>query len=85
MAVAWQKGGILPNVMEIIMITIRFNEALYQLERGRSLKDILSHEGYESPYFAVAINKQFVPRTDYVTTFLQEGDCVEVVSPMQGG
>lgn len=67
------------------MITIRLNETTCTLEKGHSLDNILVREGYSSPCFAVAINKQFIPREEYVKTFLKEGDCVEIVSPMQGG
>lgn len=67
------------------MITIRLNEATCALEKELSLEDILLREGYTSPCFAVAVNKQFIPRAEYVKTFLKEGDCVEIVSPMQGG
>lgn len=67
------------------MITIRLNEQECMLEKGHSLEEILVREGYASPYVAVAVNKQFVPRTEYVNTFLKDGDCVEIVSPMQGG
>ena len=69
------------------MITIRLNEKIYTIEPDCShvLDDILVREGYTSPYFAVAVNKQFIPREEYENTFLKEGDCVEVVTPMQGG
>lgn len=67
------------------MITIRINEKVCILERGHALSDALKQEGLEHPHFAVALNKQFVPRISYEITILQEGDCVDVVTPMQGG
>lgn len=67
------------------MITIRLNERFCTLEKGHSLEDILEQEGFNSLYFAVALNKHFVRREQYKHTFLKEGDCVEVVAPMQGG
>jgi sulfur carrier protein len=67
------------------MITIRLNETMCTLEVGHSLHDILLREGHTNPCFAIAVNKQFVPRAEYATTFLKEGDCVEIISPMQGG
>ena len=48
------------------------------------LADIVMHKKFKSP-FAVAVNKIFVPKHLYQTTYLQEGDAVDVVSPIQGG
>ena len=67
------------------MITIRINEKMCLLEKGHALSDLLKQEGFEHPHFAVAINKQFIPRHCYEITILQEGDCIDVVTPMQGG
>ena len=35
--------------------------------------------------FAVAINEQFIAKSNYSDTQLSEGDRIEIVSPMQGG
>jgi thiamine biosynthesis protein ThiS len=67
------------------MITIRINEKTCILERGRALSDALAQEGLEHPHFAVALNKKFVSRVHYECTILQEGDCIDIVTPMQGG
>ncbi|MCP5196846.1 MAG: sulfur carrier protein ThiS [Gammaproteobacteria bacterium] len=50
-----------------------------------SLMEAIQHWGYEGARIAVACNGEFVPRGDYVTVQLQDGDCLEIVSPMQGG
>lgn len=34
---------------------------------------------------AVAVNETFVPRSQYDSTRLQDGDTIEIVAPMQGG
>ena len=34
---------------------------------------------------AVALNGQFVPKSQYGETQLQSGDTLEIVAPMQGG
>lgn len=67
------------------MITIRLNEMTCTFEKGHSLEEILIREGYTNPCVAVAVNKQFIPRAQHVSTFLKEGDSVEIVTPMQGG
>lgn len=35
--------------------------------------------------YAVAINMQFVPKANYASTMLQDGDVIELLAPMQGG
>ena len=35
--------------------------------------------------YAVAINMQFVPKANYASTELQNGDVIELLAPMQGG
>lgn len=35
--------------------------------------------------FAVAINGDFVPKSNYESVQLKEGDKVDILSPMQGG
>lgn len=67
------------------MITIRLNDTTCTFEKGCFLADILLREGYTDSYFAVAVNQQFIPRTAYLETRLNDGDSIEVVSPMQGG
>jgi sulfur carrier protein len=37
------------------------------------------------PPFAVAVNTVFVPRTQYADHALNEGDRMEVISPVTGG
>jgi len=49
------------------------------------LADAINHWGYAGAPIAVAHNDEFVPRTRYATLQLQDGDRLEIVSPMQGG
>jgi thiamine biosynthesis protein ThiS len=67
------------------MITIRLNERCCVLEKQQNVTDLLGGEGFSAVYCAVALNKQFIPRAEYDITFIKEGDCVDVVSPMEGG
>ncbi|MBU2862439.1 sulfur carrier protein ThiS [Reinekea forsetii] len=48
------------------------------------LSELIEHAKFQSP-FAVAVNHQFVPKQHYQTTKLNEGDRIDVVSPIQGG
>ncbi len=67
------------------MITIRFRDETMVLEQSHSLAEILVMKNYHGQHFAVALNRQFIPRSNHVTTFIQDGDVVDVISPMQGG
>lgn len=67
------------------MITIRLNNKVLQLAEAFSLDKLMQQQGYEKSYVAVALNRHFVSRTNYSTTFLKEGDEIEIVAPMQGG
>ncbi|MEK9804602.1 MAG: sulfur carrier protein ThiS [Curvibacter sp.] len=37
------------------------------------------------PPFAAAVNTQFVPKTQYAQHVLNEGDRIEIISPVTGG
>ena len=50
-----------------------------------TVKDLLKQHQEAGVHFAVAINQQFVPRSAYQTTPLSDGDCVDIIVPMQGG
>jgi sulfur carrier protein len=52
----------------------------------RTLAELLVERGYDTTRaFACAVNRRFVPRTQWAQTPLQPGDAVEVVSPVVGG
>ena len=55
------------------------------IAENESLDQVLSSNGYTGTYFAVAINRQFIPRIRYMTTLLMDGDHIDIISPMQGG
>ncbi len=49
-----------------------------------SLSEALANYGARPP-FAVAVNGDFVPRNQCETKTLNEGDSIELLSPIQGG
>jgi len=63
---------------------IQVNQIAQELPEGSSLQDLLLALNFKPPY-AVARNLNFVPKTQYATTPLQEGDQIEVISPITGG
>ncbi|MCQ8781196.1 sulfur carrier protein ThiS [Mangrovibrevibacter kandeliae] len=45
----------------------------------------LAELGYDDRLVATALNRDFVPADERAATILNEGDRIEVLSPMQGG
>lgn len=50
-----------------------------------SLDAVLVELGYGEAVVATALNGRFVPQAARDRQELRDGDCVEVVAPMQGG
>jgi sulfur carrier protein len=67
------------------VIKVIFNDETISLDENQSLAELLVSRGYSDLHFAVAINRCFVPRINHRNTILQEGDVIEMISPMQGG
>lgn len=65
---------------------VKFNGELLEIENALSIHDFLSQRGIlSSAYFAVAINRQFVPRNQYRAIIIKANDVIDIVTPMQGG
>lgn len=52
---------------------------------GRSVKEMLLAEGYVPERVAVELNGRILPKAEFETVFLEDGDAAEVVSFMGGG
>ena len=50
-----------------------------------TLQEAIESFGPTEGPFAVALNKEFVPRAHYTTIRLNDGDQLDLVVPMQGG
>jgi len=51
----------------------------------RTLLELLKELEYEGRTFAVALNREFVPRSEYGTTSVKDQDEIEILVPLQGG
>ncbi|WP_223669892.1 sulfur carrier protein ThiS [Kangiella shandongensis] len=60
------------------------NDEVLDIETGMTLARFIEWF-QQTGNFAVAINMEFVPRSLYAETVLQENDKLEIVQPMQGG
>jgi sulfur carrier protein len=54
-------------------------------EPGISILELLAQAKYPPNAVAVAVNGEFVPRSQHAETKIGEGDSVEILSPQQGG
>lgn len=65
-------------------MNITINQQATELRQGATVADALAQLEPRPP-FAVAVNTVFVPRAGYATKALNEGDRIEVISPVTGG
>ena len=52
---------------------------------GRTVSELLNENGYDAKRVAVDLNLEIVPKAQYDSTVLKDGDSVEVVSFVGGG
>ncbi|MCU4181990.1 sulfur carrier protein ThiS [Bosea sp. BH3] len=65
-------------------MTLLLNGAPQEIA-GRTLAEALAELGFSGRIVATALNGDFVPARKRAETPLNDGDRIEVVSPMQGG
>ncbi len=66
------------------MINITINQQVLLVEKQSSLLQVAELYGALPPY-AVALNSEFVAQADYANIGLNEGDKIDIVSPIHGG
>jgi sulfur carrier protein len=64
---------------------ITVNGQSMEVADGLNVEGLLTTLGVKREYTAVAVNREVMPRAQYTTVSLQEGDRVEIVRPMGGG
>ncbi|XZE43958.1 sulfur carrier protein ThiS [Pirellulaceae bacterium SH467] len=67
------------------MIQIQFNGEPQSIDPDTTLLQLLERFGVESRFCAVEINLDILPKPEYETYFLRDGDRVEVVTLVGGG
>ena len=66
-------------------LDISFNGERLQTQ-ATTLQTLLLERGYAlQNAFACAVNNGFVPRPQWPERMLQNGDCIDVVTPITGG
>ncbi|MCO7223868.1 sulfur carrier protein ThiS [Pleionea sp. CnH1-48] len=66
-------------------ITVSLNGQTQQALAGVSLKENLKQWQPDSARYAIAINEEFIPESQYDSIELSNGDRIELLVPMQGG
>ena len=52
---------------------------------SRSVEALLSELEYQGTHFAIAVNYDVLPRSQWAQTPLNNGDEIEIITPRQGG
>ena len=50
-----------------------------------SLQALLAELAYEGTHFAIAVNYDVVPKSEWAARPLSSGDEIEIITPRQGG
>lgn len=64
---------------------ISVNNESHTMTENSHIMALLEQLGYDVTQVAVAVNTEFVPRGQYKNHFIQAGDKVDIVAPIQGG
>ncbi|STY28788.1 thiamine biosynthesis protein ThiS [Legionella wadsworthii] len=64
---------------------IFINEQPVKMDSACTLKELLEKREYIGAHVAIAINNQFIPKSNFSHTILCEGDRIDLIVPMQGG
>ena len=67
----------------MINVTVNGQQAVY--ENPNSLAELLAATPDLPDTFAVAVNQVFIPKSNYASVKIAEGDLIELLVPMQGG
>lgn len=67
------------------MLSLQINNEPIEARANSPLAEVLAHWPALPSQYAVAVNGQFVPRHQYPSYTLQNGDQIDVVVPVSGG
>ena len=67
------------------MIDVFINGECKTVDEQKTLAAVLSENGFNCARIAVAVNSEFVARSDYANYLLKASDKLDVVAPVAGG
>ncbi len=56
-----------------------------EIRKSETLAELALELDIQAPNYAMALNKQVIPKSNYATTQIQENDQVEIVHAVGGG
>ena len=62
-----------------------FQDLLNGVDRANHMVSQLLTQVNAKPPYAVAVNLNFIPKTQYANQLLQENDQIEIIAPITGG
>jgi len=72
-------------VLEIPMLKIEFNGNEETIGESETILDLLKRAGVEAKFCAVEVNLEILPKSEYSSRRLRDGDRIEVVTLVGGG
>jgi len=68
-------------------VKIKINGEEKVVEREMNIRELLDYLGvkFREKGLAVSLNEEIVPKSLYESTYIKEGDCVEIVQLVGGG
>lgn len=64
---------------------IYINDQPLSLDFSCTLQEMLEQKNKSAAHVAIAINNQFIPKSMFTRTIVQDGDRIDLITPMQGG
>ncbi len=53
--------------------------------KATAIDALLAELAFEGRHFAIALNFDVLPRSQWASTTLKDGDTIEIITPRQGG
>lgn len=67
------------------MLNIRFNGESQTVNTTTTVAQLLADNALTEGHFIVVINDELVVRDDYTITVINDGDVIDIMSPISGG
>lgn len=67
------------------MIKIIVNNENISVADNLTLDEFLKKDNFDQLHIAIAVNQKVIAHSDYPNIKIEEGDCIDIMTPMQGG
>jgi len=66
-------------------MNILLNNKPEKLFDGSTVKKLLENKNIKNKYYAVEINRKIIPKSEYKTYVIKDGDKIEIITAIGGG